>query len=383
MAGFEVDEKAVAAFGRQVERQSKYATAVSTQVRLDVVAGDPADPGVLGQFLGFVREWQKRGQEDSELAAHILHQNASSLDFAAKWYGKTDRGNAANLDKTYQVPPAFVRPGNAPGGSVIIHRHDLKPNEVEAPDSAGDFKDVRPQELREPLQWPNKPTDAQLVGENHIESITGKVFEINNLLSVSWYVRQALQIITGRDVISEISRFVSGDWNALGQLAYAFKLSSDVFTDISKNTKRGMYAMQTRWTGRAADAMQNSMWALMTRGIDNHADFLGTAHRRILDFARAVYHTFVLIEDFLNVAIDTLTSGPIKLAQLTGQAIEKLLKGIGGAIFDKWQRLSAEMGNLTRMTHVWGVIKGYLNAFLHNVPSRLPWPGQYDHPEEH
>jgi hypothetical protein len=155
-----------------------------------------------------------------------------------------------------------------------------------------------------------------------------------------------------------------------------------VFEDISKNTKRGMYAMQTRWYGRAAEAMQNAMYALVTRGIDNHADFLDTAHRRILDFARGVYHTFVLIEDFLNFVIDTLTSGPLKIAQLAGQALEKLIKGVGGAIYGKWERLSTQMANLTRLTHTWGVIEGYLNAFLHNVPPRLPWPGAYQHPEE-
>ena len=380
---FHVETADIANFADLVERQHDYAQRLLS-INIENIGPDPFGRGIQFQsavnaFLLEIGPHKTRAYDDSLKIVSTLDKDASSLRDAVNFYTGPDKDSAKRLDKNYMVPPVYT-PDQT--GTPIYHR-PLKEDDVKFKPGAPSFADVTSQV---PIKPPKEATGEQLDGRlRDIDSTAEKAGMVAQKLSVNYWVREILKAICGTDVIADLAEFSSGDWGAYGQLAGTFELYSKVFWGVVDNMKHAMYIMQSSWQGNAADQMQVHMEALVTRGTANHADFLHQAAERMWHFAKSLYHTFTVIDDFVGFAIDLIAGEIFKLGGQIGKAFEKvldvLLKADGGMILTKWNEVVTAVGEAKTALHAFA---SFYEAFqsLAPVPDRVPLPGNYDHPEE-
>lgn len=301
---FKVDPPSVSALAKLMGRAGAAAS-------IFAAANNGAGPselgeGLLGMLAGPLDKWQALGLSNCQRASTLADQCDSALVEAAKFYVATDAAEEARLDSKY---PAAT--SQRVGGATVT-----------APETAGGFTDWEdawrdPHNPEFPYTAPPEPRDND--GRGWDFDLDGEIDKLTGAASVAPYVRDLLKWLVGWDPFAAVTTLVAGDWKGLMRQGSVFEDTATAFGRIKTNVDRGRYAIQDRWDGNAAAALENWL-AAYSQGCADHAKFCLEAGWKIKNFARSAFHAF----QALNVAMDSLIDSVL-------EALLKV-KGMGAVV---------------------------------------------------
>jgi hypothetical protein len=382
--GFEVEPTMVARFRVQVGQNRDHAVEVVRTLPIEDMVRDVhrIDQAGIAYIVPHVQRWTDDAVADNQKAIAALGRTVGGLGFAEKYYAEVDREQARKLDATYTS--GIV--GYTVPGYPTIHKPPPVLREQDVPDgrNAGDFQNVRMQPIYKlsALDPENDDHVGKLAGPNFVKDVADAQGPINDKLpSVKW-IREAITVVLGSDMLGRFAQFIAGNWSALEMLSRAFYWQGVVYRDVVVNVKRGLVGIQQTWTGQAASQMQARVQELLGQGLEPHATFLIEASKRIREFAKATYHTFELINKILDEIIDWAALAPLKVGKHLDDIVDALFKGFSGKLVQRWEEFSKAVGNLEMIAHGVGALAGYAN-FARNMPSGpARWPTGFNHPAD-
>jgi hypothetical protein len=390
--GFYVNLEHLGYFKQQVVRNLQYARRATDVIDLldirDELASSGGVAGVsaAGYIVPTIKEWLDRAAHDSESVCDALDTSANALHFSREYYAKVDHGQAAKLDRLFDTSNlgSLLTPGSRTTRFSFPGPEPIKLNDVKgwsSTDTPQDYtqKDYHWVDLYPIEKLGPKTEPSAVFGQNWILSVDQAAGNIGNAIPALTPVRWVFQALFGKDVVAEISELISGDWLAVEKVARAFHWHGQVQHDLHDNLMRGLFAMQGMWIGAAASQMQDTMQRLVKNGIKVHAQFFWEARDRILEFAKATYHTFKTAEEFVNLAISLLE--PVTIAKKLEKSLDAISQGVLGALKGKWDEVAGAVGELNHAGHVAGAIIAYPSA-LSGSPANGGIPNGFSHPAD-
>lgn len=304
----------VESIGRLATLMGRAGYAASTFASANTGAGpNELGEGLLGMLAGPLDRWQALGLANCQRAATLADLCDAALVEAAKYYVAADDAAEARLDGAF---PAAA--------SQRVPRE-----QVSAPETAGDFSDVE-DAWRDPhdpeFRYTAPPEPAENAGRGWDFDLDGEVDKLTGAASVAPYVRDLLRWLVGWDPFTAISTLVAGDWKGLMRQGSVFEDTAIAFGRIKQNVDRGRYAIQDKWDGNAAAALENWL-AAYSQACADQAKFCVDAGWKIKNFARSAFHAF----QALNIALDTLIDAVLD-ALLKGRGLGPAVGGVVNAI---------------------------------------------------
>lgn len=371
---FHVEPAAVAGLGTLVSRN---AGAAACYARYNTASG----PNELGEGLIInmcaesLDRWQALAEQNTRKATDLLTGCGEQLTKAAQFYRTTDLERARALDATY--PPG--------GGNA-----KLRPDEVVAPNSAGDFSDWEdasrdPRNPANEYAGPPWPTEAEAAGTGWDLDLEEQVDRITGAVSLARHLRDLLAKIVGIDLVDLIVTLISGKWDLLMYQGACIEDLHPGFTRIRENVDRGRYAVQDRWEGNAAGAAE--VWLLnYSSAAGELATFGREAGWKVKNFGRAAYHQFVALNIAVDSLIDSLFDAAMRTAAGPIGAGISILRGENpleafASVISAATQVSTILDGLRTLGHefqsVAEIVAGNGEVAARGWPSN---PGGYQHP---
>lgn len=320
-------------------------------------------------------EMQEQAKRDTGRAEMLLATCGAELEAGANYYA--DANNKAKLaieDAKYPYEGIEARQlerGDVadPGGAVRFDDAEPLDRDPRHPD-----RSVGPG----PYPMP-EPTEQDAAGEGWNLRLEEVVSRLTSAASMAGHVRGVLVQLLGVDPFTEVMRFVSGDWNPVMRNGMAIQNLGQVGTWLATNVERGLYAVQDRWNGNAADAAAAwlQQYTSAARGL---ALWGAQAGFSLQNFASTAYHAFEAMDGYLNLIIDILIDVVAKIPVSVGGAISilnaKSLTEVMDAIASMmlaWTELSTIIDSLIARAHEFIGIPSNHSDGSRPVTS-APWP---------
>ncbi|MCR6490792.1 hypothetical protein M8542_49190 [Amycolatopsis sp. OK19-0408] len=366
---FTADPAAIAKLGALAGRAGHAAGLYAAQA---TIGPSEWGEGLLNLLAKPLDQWQALFATNTAKAQTLANAYDTSLVAVAKLYRETDHEAAAKADRSY--PEA--------------HSERVEADDVASPETAAAFTDFDNAALnpRTGEEYPGSlvPGEDALGGWNiEVQKIADKIF---GGAAISGPVRGLLTKIAGTDLLTDLEKFVAGDWDGLLQQGMVFEDTGLAFGKIKQNIDRGRLGIQDRWTGHAGEAAR--AWLTdYSYACAAHAKFCTEAGWKIKNFARAAYDGMQVLDLALESLLDAVLGKVLKL----GKALEGALLGIVGLSEGESLR-TAIAGIMSELTPLRNAVDA-LTTLAHSVAgiSELvagngeiavqTWPGEpYKHP---
>ncbi len=298
-------------------------------------------------------ELQERAKVDTGRAASLLATCGAELEAGAAYYSDADnKAKLAVEDAKY--PYEGVEP------------RELDKRDVADPGGAERFDDAEPLD-RDPRQpdrsvgpgpYPlPEPTEQDAAGEGWNLRLEQVISRLTGAASMAGHVRGLLRHILGVDPFEEVTRFVAGDWDPAMRNGMAIQNLGQVGSWLATNVERGLYAVQDRWTGNAADAAAAwlQQYTAAARGL---ALWGAQAGFSVQNFASTAYHAYEAMEGYINLIIDILIDVVAKIPAVIGggitmvnaESFEEMMDAMA-SIMLAWRGLSTVIDSLIARAH--------------------------------
>ncbi|MEU4626857.1 hypothetical protein AB0G04_43625 [Actinoplanes sp. NPDC023801] len=219
-----VEPSTLVSFAAQIERASDDVKTVK-----DYIAKNSQN-GIGGEFFSIAAEGHQHAMQQVQVTLsrviHVLDQSAPELRSAATYYGTTTLEAARQIDSA--LPEGLKQ-------CPTILEYEISNN----PCKYLPFDDSRG-----PEQYLKPPDDA----ENPPNK--AGIFEY---ISPSAWILKGLEIIVGRDPVTETQTKMFGDWEAIGRMISVMNNASLAMHDIAINVQSGATALPGLWQGNAGD----------------------------------------------------------------------------------------------------------------------------------
>jgi hypothetical protein len=341
MSDFTVDPAAVLALGKLVSRAAEDMSDVATHLDRSFYL-NIAGQGFLGQVLDIYDTTHHRVVSCANTGQDRYQGTGTNLAWAGDYYDRQDRSGhdaLAKLDATY----ADAYP------SVV------DPKEVKDPGSAASYRDYREPITKNMILYPSSPSEkvmqAPLPG--WYEDLVKKANDLTNLASPGAVIEEACTEILGFDPFAFIITCAVGDWQGYGAAATGLKESSTAVSEIRDNLDRGRYAVESAWTGNAADQARQYLEDLSV-ATDLLAAFLESCSESMLRYAKAVYHAFSAMLNFVSTVLDIMVQCSLasEIAVPVIGGIAALLEGkdmdqVAASVVLAWSGVSDAVAGVT------------------------------------
>jgi uncharacterized protein YukE len=272
MSVLHVEPSALVSYALQIER-------ARDDVRIvDEYIARHATSGIGGEFFGIAAEGHQHAMQQVAATMNrlicVLDYSAPQLRAAAGYYQRTDMDAALRIDGAL---PAGIRQ------CPTVLEYEISGNPCKYfpfEDSRGPGQNLKPPE--DPENPPNK----------------AGIFEY---VSPSAWILKGLEVIVGRDPVTETQEKMFGDWEALGRMISVMTNAGLALHDIAINLQSGATSLQGFWQGNAGD----------------------TAYRYFTDLATAVDQlrpAFTAIADEYQIMTDAVWAA--------GDALGGIIKGM-------------------------------------------------------
>jgi len=233
MTYFEVDPSAIDRFADQLGRFRASATAVvefidiyQSMETVEEVGGQ----GLLNYFWLGHSDHVHRAQTRMRCTDTVAFLAELGFRDAAGFYRRTDLAAAERLDRSY--------PGARPAESEWVGN---------TPPEALRFED-----RYDPREHLHKPEAGEL--QPKAAALASGVGAIADGSSMSWWARQILIEVVGRDPIKDVIEAFSGDWEAVARLAEGWMRCASTVSAMRSTMSHADEALNMVWKGNAADA---------------------------------------------------------------------------------------------------------------------------------
>lgn len=293
--------------------------------------------------------------------ACLLENSAPELRAAAGYYRTTDLANAERLDRT--LPPAVDR-------CITALELELANN----PCTPANFVDVR--DVRGHLDTPGDP-----------DKPANPLGWMDYISPANW-LNEVFNHVFGFDPIGRIQSQVSGDWEALANMAPVADNIGGALHDLAYNVQSGTTTLRPLWHGIAGDGAFRYFTTTANATADLHTPMsaISKAYREMAD---AVWSAGEALGGVVKSLIDAAIIAGIAAAAgtVTSETGVGALVGYGVA--------AAEVANMFRL---WGeatklcqqigaavlIFRAALTRELSDLDTvalpSLPDGGRYDHP---
>ena len=214
--------------------------------------------------------------------------------------------------------------------------------------------------------------------------------DCSDLMSPTYWVTEAYDMIFGFNPLDEVIEWFSGDWEALAKCAELWTNIGKACEAVSDNLKAGNTSLDATWNGNAADAayVYFDELAKKLHGQKESFDALCTQYQHL---AHAAYSTAEAIKGYLSGIIDGLLITALELAGGTllswtgvGAAVGYGLAALEIAnIMRLWAQATSALGNVQAIVNgAVGVVET-VGATLYGTFHGFPVPNSdspYDHP---
>jgi hypothetical protein len=298
-------------------------------------------------------EMQERAKLDTGRAASLLATCGAELEAGAAYYA--DANNRAKLAiEDAKYPYEGIEP------------REIERGEVADPGGAERFDDAEPldRDPRHPERsvgpgpYPlPEPTEQDGAGEEWALPLENVLNRLTSAASMAGHVRGVLVQLLGLDPFDVVLRFVAGDWEPVMRNGMALQNLGQVGNWLATNVERGLYAVQDRWAGNAADAAAAwlQQYTAAARGL---ALWGAQAGFSVQNFASTAYHAFEAMDGYLNLIIDILIDVVAKIPGLIGggiamvnaESFEEMMDAIASMMM-AWSELSTIIDSLTARAH--------------------------------
>lgn len=354
-----VEPEALVGFARQVDR----AAADVSEIR--AYLNRHADVATGGEQIKIAKEAHEHAVQvingTLNRLACLLENSAPELRAAAGYYRSTDLANAERLDRT--LPPAVDR-------CITALELELANN----PCAPANFVDVR--DVRGHLDTPGDP-----------DKPANPLGWMDYISPANW-LNEVFNHVFGFDPIGRIQSQVSGDWEALANMAPVVDNIGGALHDLAYNVQSGTTTLRPLWHGVAGDGAFRYFTTTANATADLHTPMsaISKAYREMAD---AVWSAGEALGGVVKSLIDAAIIAGIAAAAgtVTSETGVGALVGYGVA--------AAEVANMFRL---WGeatklcqqisaavlVFRAALTRELSDLDTvalpALPDGGRYDHP---
>jgi uncharacterized protein YukE len=224
VSALHVEPSTLISYALQIERARADVKAVD-----DYIARH-ATNGIGGEFFGIAAEGHQHAVQQVKATMNrlicVMDYSAPQLRAAAGYYQRTDLDAALRIDGALpegmrQCPTAL--------------EYEISDN----PCKYLPFQDSRgPEQNLKPPEDPDDPTNK------------AGIFEY---VSPSSWILKGLNVIVGRDPVTEIQEKMFGDWESLGRMISVMTNAGLALHDVAVNVQSGATSLQGFWQGNAGD----------------------------------------------------------------------------------------------------------------------------------
>ncbi len=310
-----------------------------------------AAEGLFAKMLD-IHDSTRDAVKDSVLQIGVLVRNSGQeLEKAAKFYEDADEKAKQNLDaKAKRL--MFL------GGSGTTTRPDgakTAKNYADVKDTAEMFKGT--------------PGYHDVVENDPMkQGFVGNAADVLELSSIASWIFGTIQGLTGRDLLDELTKEFTGDWEAWAKCAGTWRALGEWVEAIGENMEAGNNSMDAGWEGRASedayDYFRNVASGL--KSLKGDFDSLGSTYDAMAQF---IYASAEVIKDLLKTLVDAViayaTRGYTAVFSVPAfvKRIIKLVKHIADTVANAKRFISVMKG-------IAAGFSGNLGNFLDRMPSR-------------
>lgn len=230
--------------------------------------------------------------------------------------------------------------------------------------------------------------------ENPEEFSQGVIVDIFNdlgdLMSPTWYVTEAINLVFGFNPLEEVIDWYSGDWETFLKCAEVWTNVGKACTAIAANVTSGNGSLDGTWDGNAADAAY-VYFDELAKKLGEQQDLLDQLHGAYQHMAHSAYLSAEGVKGILSGIIDGLLIVGLEIA--AGTALS--WTGVGAAvgyglaaleianILRQWNTATEAITQAQQLAQLTASAVENLANDLGNSVKNFPTPGQaYDHPNK-
>ncbi|MGP4002261.1 WXG100 family type VII secretion target [Streptomyces sp. 8N706] len=211
--------------------------------------------------------------------------------------------------------------------------------------------------------------------------------DASDLMSPTYWITEAYNMIFGFNPLDEVIQWFSGDWESFVKCAELWENIGKACEAVADNLKSGNSSLDSTWNGNAADSAYVYFDELAKKlsGQKESYDSLAETYKHL---AHAAYSTAEAIKGYISGIIDGLIIVGIEMAAGTllswtgvGAAVGYGLAALEIAnILKLWGQATSAFGNAQGMVNgAVGVVET-IGATIHGTFNNFPVPGgAYDH----
>ncbi|WP_310726525.1 hypothetical protein [Streptomyces sp. N2A] len=214
------------------------------------------------------------------------------------------------------------------------------------------------------------------------------LLSFGDVLSPSWLISKGLELAFDFNPVDEAKKLIAGDWVEYAQCAKAWKAMGDFCEDLSKNIAAGNKALDSSWSGNAADAAY-IYFETLARDLDQMKESFVALKENYEKTYEEVWNAAEACGDLLSGILDT--AALVGLTALAGASTSFTLFGpviaagaVAGeiiAMINMWSKLTTTISALqTAINGSVGIVSG-ISASIESKTINFPVPGRaYDSP---
>ncbi|MGH3470314.1 MAG: hypothetical protein ACRDQF_21560 [Thermocrispum sp.] len=220
-----------------------------------------------------------------------------------------------------------------------------------------------------------------------VPDLLENVIGVSQYISVSYWVGEAIELVTGVNPGEWVAEKFAGDFGAVQKAGIACENLGAFNNDFASVITTGLTTVADGWQGNASDAA-NEYFTEVAKAIADQESALNAMGREFKQAAVGMYETANAVKGFMETLFDYLIAIGIELAAAAASSwtiIGPILAGAAAAV-----TISKAMGTwgkvLDAHTLAWdsaqalvGVMAGYLSTLRDRELQALP-ESNYNHP---
>ncbi|TKG70809.1 hypothetical protein [Prauserella endophytica] len=220
-----------------------------------------------------------------------------------------------------------------------------------------------------------------------VPDLLENVIGVSQYISVSYWVGEAIELVTGVNPGAWVAEKFAGDFEAIQKAGIACENLGAFNSDFAAAINKGLTTVATGWEGNAADTA-NEYFTRVANAIADQESTLTAMGREFKQAAVGMYETANAVKGFLEMLFDYLIAIGIELAAAAATSwtvIGPILSGAAAAVtiskaIGTWGKvLDAHTAAWNSAQALVGVMAGYLSTLKDNELQALP-ESNYDHP---
>ncbi|MBB4959971.1 hypothetical protein [Micromonospora polyrhachis] len=237
---FTVDPEAIERVSALLQRNRERVPEITGYIDRHLAKGTAEQVGGQGLPAWFTfnhDDLVHRAEERLEWVSRVWHSAAVNFAASAADYRRTDRSVAANMDNQLPHTSHPPTPPTTP---------DRWPSHAR---TAASFQDVA-----DPLDNLHHGPPSDVSGmQPKVAEIAKWIGNINDVVSMNWWLREVIKEMYGRDPIEEVLQIFSGDWQVFARYGHAWLSAGGAVSDLRSNIEYVDDALAWSWSGNAAD----------------------------------------------------------------------------------------------------------------------------------